>query len=168
MHKVKSTIIKVYLNSIRFYHLENDINIIILNDSYIDLVLRDGKCVYEKKKCRIRLSFIYDILLRIMRKMRNNFDDFNVKIIFYMTFIEFLWFDEFTWETWNAIFSIYYLIKQYIKFINNYINLTFSIIFLAQIISFLCFIKAFIKLFQEYPRQKDEFLFTWIVNSFNK
>ena len=96
MHKVKSTIVKVYLNSIQSYHLENDINIIILNDSYIDLVLRGGKCVHGGGERRIRLPLTYDILLSITRETRNDFDGLNVKIALCVAFVEFLRSDEFT------------------------------------------------------------------------
>lgn len=173
MHKVKAVTAKAYLNSIRSCHLENGISTAVLNDPRIDLVLRGGKRVHGEGECRIRLPLTYDILLRITRETRNDFDGLCV------TFAGFLRSGEFTWETWDAISSAHHLARQHVEFINGSVNLTLPasktdhfhtgvIIHLAQTTSPLCPVKALTRLFQEYPRQKSELLFTRTVGLFNR
>jgi len=179
MHKVKPATAKAYLNSIRSYHLENGISTAILNDPRIDLVLRGGKRVHGEGERRIRLPLTYDILLRITRETRNDFDGLNVKTALCVAFAGFLRSGEFTWETWDATSSAHHLARQHVEFINGSVNLTLPasktdpfrngvVIHLAQTTSPLCPVKALTRLFQEYPRQKSEPLFTRTIGSFNR
>jgi hypothetical protein len=124
MHKVKPATAKAYLNSIRSYHLENGISTAVLNDPRIDLVLRGGKRVHGEGERRIRLPLIYDILLRITRETRNDFDGLNIKTALCVAFAGFLRSGEFTWETWDATSSAHHLARQHVEFINDSVNLT--------------------------------------------
>ena len=126
MQKVKSNTAKEYLNSLRSFHIENDLTISIFNNPRIDLVIRSGKCVHDEGKRRNRLSLIYDIFLKIIREVNSNLDDINIEYAICVAFVGFLRCDEFTWNSWEPYISSQHLLsRKHIKFhINDSIILT--------------------------------------------
>ena len=65
---------------------------------------------------RIRLSLTISIFLWILNEIFNNKKNINIKIIFYMTFIIFLWYKEFIWNIWIPQYHQSHLIRIYIQF----------------------------------------------------
>ena len=81
---------------LRSLHLHNNHDISIFDDLRVNLILEDEKKIFKENIHRIRLSLTSNILAQIISRISNDKNNLNLKAMLYMTFIEFLQFDEFT------------------------------------------------------------------------
>ena len=95
MQKIKSTIMKTYIFTLHFSHIQSNYTTSTFDNSHIDLIIRENKRIYDKEKCHIKLLLTIDILEYIIQEVNNNNNELNIKIVLYITFVEFLRAEEF-------------------------------------------------------------------------
>ena len=180
VYKIKFTIIKIYISTLYSIHHQNYYKTNAFKNSWIDLIFHDIKWIYEKREHRIHLFLTIDILECIIREINNNSNRLNIKVVLYMTFVEFLRAGEFTWETWDYLSSQSHLARKYVIFnVNESVTFIFSFfktdsydkdtaIHLFQANFALCFVQAFIILFCNQFKLLNDSLFSRIIDSFNR
>lgn len=182
MAKVKPDTAKNYLKALRSYHIEKGYNITVFSDPRIDLLIRGGKRFYGEGDKKLRLPLTHDILLRVIRETRDDFNGINVRSALCVAFAAFLRSGEFTWDTWDPTTSPRFaLARKHVTFnADGSVTLLLpasktdpsrkgiSIQLAATPTSFLCPVTALKILFQQCPALPNQPLFTRLSGPFNQ
>ena len=92
---IKFIITKSYLKTFKFFHIQIDKSIIVFKNEYLDLIIRNEKWIYEKEIKVIWYFIISNIFFQMIHEIIDDKKEINVKIILYMSFVIFLWYEEF-------------------------------------------------------------------------
>jgi hypothetical protein len=181
MIKVKPATAKSYIGALRSIQQEQGHDIAVFSDSRLDLLIRGGKRCFGEGEKRLRLPLTNDILVRIIREAKDDFNDINVKTAICVAFAAFLRSGEFTWDSWDNSSSSFALARRHVQFTpNGSVSLLLpasktdpfrngvTIHLAPSPSSPLCPVRALQQLFQLFPSTPDHPLFSRLLGPFDR
>ena len=114
--KIKIKTIKKYLQDLRSYHIDMNLDESIFNNSYLERIIRDGKRYYKNIDRWERFLITREIFIHILQQIPDIYDELNNKIALCLGFSVFLHIEEFIYNKWEEIFPNFALIRFSISF----------------------------------------------------